>query len=259
MRNIYERVIGPARARKHEFVYADGYPVRQGKFIYAVYIKKNKLEVFVDVNEVPVFPRDPRMKTSFGRYRSVKGGLTREVYLKPSQPIITNTMRKKNSIGRSFAKYLLEDDKSIFEINKDSIGSSDVYHYVSLQWEISGIKENVQKKNTEALEEAEKKLEGMIYFLDPLEFYIEEKNDENGKQTLLERLLHNPHTYTHQSQASNVGRVLGLSGTHTMSDGSVMPGSSHQEYLQSLRENTEITTSSGTTIPTQNLRRNSGY
>ena len=82
---------------------------------------------------------------------------------------------------------------------------------------------------------------------------------ESKKQTLLERLLHNPHTYGHQSDASNVGSALGLSGTHTMPDGSVMPGATHQQYLNSLRRNNQITTSSGTSIPTRNLRRNSGY
>ena len=99
----------------------------------------------------------------------------------------------------------------------------------------------------------------LLNFLNPLEFYNEEPTLESKKQSLLERLLHNPHTYGHQSQASNVGSALGLTGTHTMPDGSVMPGSTHQEYLNALRRNQEITTSSGTTIPTQNLRRNSGY
>ena len=151
------------------------------------------------------------------------------------------------------------DCNTIFEIDKGMLGMSNLYHYVSLEWEISGIKENVQKNNIQSLEVADEEMSGMRFLLNPLEFYIEEVTEENRKQTLLERLLHNPHTYGHQSQASNVGSALGLTGTHTMPDGSVMPGSTHQEYLNALRRNQEITTSSGTTIPTQNLRRNSGY
>ena len=49
MRNIYERVIGPAKAKKHEFIYADGYPVRQGKPIWAVYTKQDKLILFFKI------------------------------------------------------------------------------------------------------------------------------------------------------------------------------------------------------------------
>jgi hypothetical protein len=254
----FERVLGPYKSVKHQFVYQDGYPLREDRLVYLVYTK-DKIEMFVDVDTQPIFAKNPSDKTLFSKYKEAKGNLQREVYLKPSQPIITNTMRKKNSIGRSFAKYLLDVDKSIIEIDTGLVGSSDVYTYVSLQWEISGIKENVQKKNTESLEVAEEEMEGMRYYLDPLEFYIGEETLESKKQTLLERLLHNPHTYGHQSDASNVGSALGLSGTHTMPDGSVMPGATHQQYLNSLRRNNQITTSSGTSIPTRNLRRNSGY
>jgi hypothetical protein len=76
MRNIYERVIGPAQSKKHEFIYADGYPVREGKPIWAVYTKQDKLEVFVDVNEVPVFTRDKQKKTLFGKYKMANESYT---------------------------------------------------------------------------------------------------------------------------------------------------------------------------------------
>jgi len=258
MLEIYERVKGPFRSRKHEFVYEDGYPLREGRMFWLVYTKGNKVEMFVDYESTPIFPRDPRNKTIFGQYTEAKEGLRREIYLKSFTPIITKTMRENGSINRAFAKYVFDKD-TIFEIDKGMLGMSNLYHYVSLEWEISGIKENVQKNNIQSLEVADEEMSGMRFLLNPLEFYIEEVTEENRKQTLLERLLHNPHTYGHQSQASNVGSALGLTGTHTMPDGSVMPGSTHQEYLNALRRNQEITTSSGTTIPTQNLRRNSGY
>ena len=258
IRNIYERVLGPFTSRKGQFVYVDGFPLRNERPVWIVYTKTYKLEMFVDQNEVAVFPRNPKDKTLFNQYKFAKRELKREIYLKSSQPIITETMRKSGSINRAFAKYVFDKD-SIFEIDTGMIGMSNLYTYVSLGWEISGVKENVQKNNIKSLEVADKEMNGMRYLLDPLEFYIEEVTEENRKQTLLERLLHNPHTYGHQSDASNVGSALGLSGTHTMPDGSVMPGATHQQYLNSLRRNDEITTSSGTSIPTRNLRRNSGY
>ena len=258
MRKIYERVIGPVQAKKHEFVYEDGFPVRENKPIWAVYLKDNKVEMFVDIDETPVFTRDSKKKTLYGRYRHAKEAMKREVYLKPFTPNITETMRGRGSIERAFAKYVFNKEY-IFEIEKSLVGVSGLYDYVTLEWQISGVKENVQKNNIESLEIADEEMSGMRFLLNPLEFYIEEVTEESRKQSLLERLLHNPHTYGHQQQASNVGNALGLTGTHTMPDGSVMPGSSHEEYLNAIRRNQEITTSSGTTIPTQNLRRNSGY
>tara|TARA_R110000782_G_scaffold9113_1_gene29556 strand:- start:219 stop:1001 length:783 start_codon:yes stop_codon:yes gene_type:complete len=260
MRNIYERVIGPAQSKKHEFIYADGYPVREGKPIWAVYTKQDKLEVFVDVNEVPVFTRDKQKKTLFGKYKMANSNFQRELYLKAFKPIITTSNRANGTIGRGFARYVLDPHKSIFEIKPELINiPTSLYEKVILQWTISGEKQNVRNSNRIELVRADKEFTGIINFLNPLEFYIGEETLESKKQTLLERLLHNPHTYTHQSDASNVGSALGLSGTHTMPDGSVMPGATHQQYLNSLRRNDEITTSSGTSIPTQNLRRNSGY
>ena len=259
MRDIYERVLGPYKAAKHQFVYEDGFPVKENKPIWIVYFKSQKFEAFVDLNEDIVFPRNLSDKTMFSKYMEARPDVDREIYLKAFKPTITKSTRKKGSLSRAFAVYLLDEDKSIFEINPVDVGIGNFYNYVTFNWQISGVKENVKNDNILSLNVAEKELPGMLNFLNPLEFYNEEPTLESKKQSLLERLLHNPHTYGHQSQASNVGSALGLTGTHTMPDGSVMPGSTHQEYLNALRRNQEITTSSGTTIPTQNLRRNSGY
>ena len=102
-------------------------------------------------------------------------------------------------------------------------------------------------------------LDGIIYHLDPLEFYEEEVKLTPKEITMkkLERLLHNPHGYGSHSEASNIGNALGLSGAHQMPDGTWMPGSTHAEYLNAMNNRT-IQTPAGN-IPTQNLRRNSGY
>ena len=239
-----ERVLGPYVANAHSFVYSDGYPLRKGSRFYVIY-KQSKEQVFVDKKMKILLSRDNDWNTNYGRYVNSASNVKREIYLKPYRVVLTKKMIEEGVISRHFAK--------------SKLGDATFYDIITLSWQITGDKEMVSKYNIESLEKAEEKVEGMRYFLNPLEFYIEEVTEENRKQTLLERLLHNPHTYGHQSQASNVGSALGLTGTHTMPDGSVMPGSTHQEYLNALRRNQEITTSSGTTIPTQNLRRNSGY
>ena len=254
-----ERVLGPYVANAHSFVYSDGYPLRKGSRFYVIY-KQSKEQVFVDKKMKILLSRDNDWNTNYGRYVNSASNVKREIYLKPYRVVLTKKMIEEGVISRHFAKSKLGIDKDIFEISPDFVGSdATFYDIITLSWQITGDKEMVSKYNIESLEKAEEKVEGMRYFLNPLEFYNEEPTLESKKQSLLERLLHNPHTYGHQSQASNVGSALGLTGTHTMPDGSVMPGSTHQEYLNALRRNQEITTSSGTTIPTQNLRRNSGY
>jgi len=192
MRNIYERVLGPLLAKKHEYVYSDGYPVRQDKPIWAVYLKRDKIEMFVDVDEVPVFARNPKDKTLFGRYKSAKSNLQREIYLKPYMHIMTDAKRKSGSISRAFATYMFNKDKSIFEIDPAQSSIASFYKTVKINWIVSGIKEQVRKTNQESLEVANETLEGMRFLLDPLEFYdvVEETDYSIAIQEKLSRLKH---------------------------------------------------------------------
>jgi len=66
------------------------------------------------------------------------------------------------------------------------------YEKVRLTWIISGIKDNVRKLNEEFLMLANDTLDGIIYHLDPLEFYdvVEETDYSIGIQEKLSRLKH---------------------------------------------------------------------
>ena len=260
MRDIYERVLGPYKAAKHQFVYEDGFPVKENKPIWIVYFKSQKFEAFVDLNEDIVFPRNLSDKTMFSKYMEARPDVDREIYLKAFKTTITKSTRKKGNLSRAFAVYLLDEDKSIFEINPVDVGTGNFYNYVTFNWQISGVKENVKNDNILSLNVAEKELPGILNFLNPLEFYKEEEVELTPKEITmkkLERLLHNPHGYGSHSEASNIGNALGLSGAHQMPDGTWMPGSTHAEYLNAMNNRT-IQTPAGN-IPTQNLRRNSGY
>ena len=193
MLSMYERVDGPYRSRKHEFVYEDGYPLREGRMFWLVYTKKGKIEMFVDHESIPLFPRDSKNKTNFGTYtESYKGALSRETYLKSFQPTITDEIRSKGEILRGFATYLLDVDKGIFEIDPKLIGDGSFYRTLTINWKISGIKEEVRKQNQEQLELADETLKGMRFLLDPLEFYdvVEETDYSTGIQEKLNRLKH---------------------------------------------------------------------
>tara|TARA_Y100001963_G_scaffold157900_1_gene255628 strand:- start:29 stop:655 length:627 start_codon:yes stop_codon:yes gene_type:complete len=193
MRKIYERVIGPALAKSHEFRYVDGFPVKKDKPIWLIYLKTDKIEMFVDEDEVPVFPRNPKNQTLFKKYkRAKKGLLKREIYLKSFTPVITNSIRKKGEFPRGFATYVLDSDKSIFEIHPDHAESANFYKTVLITWKISGMKEDVKKQNQKQLELADETLEGMRFLLNPLQFYdvVEETDYSIGIQEKLNRLKH---------------------------------------------------------------------
>ncbi len=98
-------------------------------------------------------------------------------------------MRENRTFRRYFAHYLFDTESTIFEITKQDYESkSDFYQKVSLDWTLVGSKETVKAKNEQALHMAEDTLTGMSYFLDPLEFYIEEISREEQVTGYLGRL-----------------------------------------------------------------------
>lgn len=258
--DLYERIVGPYTVPPNTFVYSDGYPLRENKLVWLAYFKKDKKEVYLDIDKKQLFLRNPKKSTNFAKYKLAKPNLKREIYLKPFKPVINDKIRKTGSFQRGFAIYLLDEHKSIFEIHPEFVViPTTLYETVTLEWMISGQKDVVRSTNIRATAKANLEMNGLLDLLNPLEYYKESMTKEQLLTQRLEKLLHNPHTYGHQSDAMNIANALGLSGTHTMPDGTIMPGATHQEYLDALRQNEEVTTSSGTTISTQNLRRSSGY
>ena len=172
-RNI-ERVIGPLTSQKHSFVYkSDKFPFEGGKSFYVVY-KTDKSETFVDENLKILLPRVKNWKTTYGSYMASNPNQRRENYLKPYKFILTNKMKKNNYVTRYFAKENYFGDE-IFEIKKQDIGDHAFYKTTTIFWNIKGIREDVKKNNENELIRADRTLKGMRYFLDPLQFYVEEE------------------------------------------------------------------------------------
>lgn len=159
-------------SEKFEFYYLDDedlIPFKNGKS-YKIYYFMDKSEIYTDMKGNGLF----RVKnhTLYSKYKNAKKLLTREHYLKPHQITLTKVMKKKQSITRYFAQYKLDTSDKIFEISKSSFGlQADFYNKVSVEWELNGSKENILLKNNKALEEADKTLNGIINYVDPLEFY----------------------------------------------------------------------------------------
>jgi hypothetical protein len=249
-------------SKKREFTYLDEYsagkfyPLKSGKR-YIIHYWKDKTVTYTDSrgNELRRIDNFP----IYDQYVNSKDNLEREKYLKPFRLFLTKKMKEQPTVERYFAKFKFDD--GIFEISKDNY-SADMTFYdsISLTWQLKGKREHIFKVNQQTLKEKEIEMEGMRNFLKPLEFYREEKEELTPQEITtkkLEKLLHNTHSYTIRQSALNIANALGISGTHQMSDGTWMPGSSHQAYIDAMQQDT-VTTPAGS-IPTRNITGRTGY
>ena len=167
-----ERIMGPFPAPKFKFAYeSDFFPVKGGTLFYRI-IDKKKNELFVDRKGAFLVADKPSEFTFYGQYKNAKGSISRENYIKPYQIIVTKKMRENGKTARYFAKYIFDEDKTIFEIKKQDFGKeTNFYEKVSLLWTLKGNREKVRLENEQTLSAAEDTLKGMKYRLDPLEFY----------------------------------------------------------------------------------------
>ena len=168
-----ERLNGPYVAKKWEFIYTDGFPVRQGKKFWIIY-DTDKNQTFTDSKNEIILPKR-KNKTLYGEYLKIKGTLKREFYYKPHKLIVLKKHRKKGGITRCFVRKNDVKLSRIFEIKEQKFSMASVfYDKVSLNWKLDGSEGDIKLQNTKALEEADKILPGIKDLLDPLEFYIKE-------------------------------------------------------------------------------------
>ena len=187
--NDTERIEGMFEAKNFEFVHLDHYPVKEGK-TYQILYTKDKKEIYLDWVGHRILPLKRVTPTLFTQYkRSKRGEVEREVYLKSFTYQVTIRQRRKGFISRYFAQYVFDQDETIFEIRKSDYEQETLfYKKVSLFWQLKGSKESVRMKNELSLQLAEKLLQGIQNFLDPLEFYEEEMTPYEEIQEKLGRL-----------------------------------------------------------------------
>ena len=179
-----ERSVGPFRTDKNQFLYSDLTPVRHDKVYYVIYTKdKRKRYIGGDFQLYVPFKDD----SLFQRYVIANPNVKREVYLKSHGVRIKDKDRKVGSVNRFFAEYILDGEHQIFEIKEvDYSRDTNFYNRVSLNWFLTGNKEQVKLRNEEALEQADEILSGIKYLLNPLEFY--EGEELTKYETIQEKL-----------------------------------------------------------------------
>ena len=189
-----ERIVSKLdqKTKKWEFIYKEDWDKGAKYYVkedtpYIICYGTDKKEMYMASNKVII-----RLKhhTLYSEYSKAKRDLKREVYLKPYQLTMTKKKMDKGSVIRYFAQSVIDNNKSIIEIKKqDFEKETNFYRKISLNWKLDGTKEQIKLKNEKELEVAEKKLEGMLYHLDPLEFYEgEELTSEEKIQQKLSNL-----------------------------------------------------------------------
>ena len=180
-----ERKRGPFTSIQSQFIYEDRFPLRSGRSYFILYLT-DKTEHYIDVLGKILFLKN-KYKTMYGRYAKAKGSISRETYLKPYQITVTKKMREKGETIRYFAKYIFDEEGSIFEIKKPDFNKeTNFYKKISLLWALKGTREQVRLQNEQRLEMGEDRLSGIRYFLNPLEFY--EGEELTKYETIQEKL-----------------------------------------------------------------------
>lgn len=179
-------------AKKWEFIYYDDYinnegfryPLREGKS-YIVLYDKEKNEIYVDSKQKVLI----RLKniTNFTKYKKIARNFKREKYLKPIGHYSIEA--GSNSIERYFAKYLLEEQGTSFEITaKDYDINSNFYVKVSLVWMVRGMRSEVYKHNYMSILKGSNRIPELKSILDPLEFYIGNQRKLTPREITMKRL-----------------------------------------------------------------------
>ena len=176
-----ERIVSKfdQKAKKWEFIYKEDYDNSGIKYYvkedipYIICYGTDKKEMYMASNEVLI-----RLKnhTLYSKYKKAKSNIKREVYLKPHRLTVTKKTRSKGSVIRYFAQYVFDRSNSVFEIKKqDYEKETSFYKKVSLNWVLTGTREQIKQENETALKQVDDEMNGMRYYLDPLEFYEEEE------------------------------------------------------------------------------------
>ena len=127
-----------------EFYVKEGTP-------YVIVYGRDKKEMYLDGKSRVLLRR--KNHTLYSEYRKVRGDIKRELYLKPYQVTVTKKMRVKGLITRYFAQYYFAERDTIFEIKKQDFNKrTQFYKTVSLDWVLTGLKENVRISNIDALD-----------------------------------------------------------------------------------------------------------
>ncbi len=179
-----ERTIQGLVTLPNEFVYKDMGGKVKPNIVYSIYYSLNKNEVYLTGLKSDLKSREMQKInrsefTSFKNYKILKNP-TRLTYPQHFKITPTDSDYRIGNIRRSFTRLTNDINAEVFEVSeKDSGNGNPLYLNINFDWTISGLKEDVIRKNEKVMKEQEKILPGISKLLTPLEYWKPKKGSKD--------------------------------------------------------------------------------
>ena len=186
-----ERTTQGLLTNKSEFIYADNESSVPANKTYSVYYLTDKSKLYFTNLFTSKYVRELIRINGFDlyeQYTAIKS-VVRGVYPSAITPNITDNDYTAGSITRYFAQKTNVENSLVFEISESDFEKElKLYNKTSINWVISGIKEDVIRQNTRTIKVEERRYKGISKILFPLQYWRPLKNtpeDVEKKLSLL--------------------------------------------------------------------------
>ena len=184
IKNNFERTIQGLVTLPNEFVYTDLGGKVKSNIVYSIYYTSDINETYLtglksDLKSREIQKINRNEFTSFKNYKLLKNP-TPSSYPKHYKKTPTDSDYRIGNIRRSFTRLTNDINAEVFEVSeKDSGNGNPLYLNINFDWTISGLKEDVIRKNEKVMKEQEKILPGISKLLTPLEYWKPKKGSKD--------------------------------------------------------------------------------
>ena len=174
-----DRVIKGRVVKEFQFVTDQGKFVKKGT-MYHIHYTKDLGEHFMigtghdNILSKLIFPLDVEGITQFGYYSSLNK--QEPLTLKSTVTYPTEKDYKKGSYTRYFARKANEEKSSPFEVSGADFGTSPLYIYATVNWNLKGTKAQIFFRNNKQIALAMKTIPNIYRILSPYQFYKAEES-----------------------------------------------------------------------------------
>ena len=182
-----ERTVQGLLTKKSEFIYTDTESTVPIDKTYSIYYLMDKRELyFTNLITTKYVRKIIRLSPSiYSQYTAIKS-IERGVYPSAITPNITDKDYTVGSITRYFAQKMNVENPLVFEISESDFNQTlKLYNKTSIDWVISGIKEDVIRQNTITIKVEERRYKGISKILFPLQYW---RPSKGTLQTLEKKL-----------------------------------------------------------------------
>lgn len=159
------------KTKENEFEYRDGKVVKPNVYYHIHYTTDLSEYYMTDTEHSPKSKVINRIQnnTDFRKYNVLNK--QRVLSIPPSRVSATDTDYKRGFMFRYFATKTNDTTSPVFEISKDNFQSSPLYDYSSVQWKITGTKNQVRTFNENQIESASESIPSLTKLLSPFQMY----------------------------------------------------------------------------------------